>query len=145
MIPIEQTILQLWHLLRADSPLGARARRRATATSAMAIAVLALFVSVGLVTIVLVVCAMVVSAGSLLAAALLLHRHRARLRGLGLRLWDRGAEITLRAASRTVPALRRVGAHASAGPRTAQGLAPNSAVEAPTRGGELPSPVRSVG
>ncbi|TMK69829.1 MAG: hypothetical protein E6G50_10935 [Actinobacteria bacterium] len=109
----------------------------------MAIAVLALFVSVGLVTIVLVVCAMVVSAGSLLAAALLLHRHRARLRGLGLRLWDRGAEITLRAASRTVPALRRVGAHASAGARTAQGVARTSAVEARTRAETLHRRVRS--
>jgi tetratricopeptide (TPR) repeat protein len=123
MIRIEQTILELWRLLRADSPIGARARRRAAATSAMAIAVLALFVSVGLVTIVLVFVAMIFAGACLLAAALLLHRHRAQLRNLGGQFWTRGTEITRDTAARTGPALRRASDRASAGARTAHGFA----------------------
>jgi tetratricopeptide (TPR) repeat protein len=133
MIRVEQTILELWRLLRADSPVGERARRRAAATSAMAIAVLALFVSVGLVSIVLVFVSMILAAGCMLAGALLLHRRRASLRslggrfaslrGLGGRLWARGTEIARDAAVRTVPVLRRASDRASAGARTAHGLA----------------------
>jgi tetratricopeptide (TPR) repeat protein len=154
MIRIEQTIVGLWRLLRADSADGARARRRVTATSAMAIAVLALFVVVGLVTIVLVIAALVLAAVCGLAGALLLHRHRARLRSLGEQFWSRGTEITrrgirssrdgsARVASRTVPVFRGVSAHASASARTAHSFVRASAVEARTTAGTLHRRVRS--
>jgi tetratricopeptide (TPR) repeat protein len=130
MTQIEQTIGELWELLRADSPEGARARRRAAATSAMSVSVLAMLVAVGLAGVALVVVAMVATASCLLVAAALFRRHGGRLRGLSALLRARGAEITrrtiraagdssTRAAAWSGPVLRRARFETSARVRTA--------------------------
>src|SRR5262249_32175762 len=98
MTQIEETIVELWEVLRADSPLGVKARRRAAATSALAVSVLARLVAVGLAGVVLVIVAMVSAAGGLLAAAALLRRHRGQIRGLSARLRMQGSTSTRRMA-----------------------------------------------
>src|SRR5439155_9455687 len=137
----EQRTVDLWRLLRADSTGGARARRRAVATTAMATAVLGLLVAVGLVGIVLVVVASFASAVCFISATALLRRHRERLRISGKRLGERGLRVTqrvigasvdrsMRAASRTVPVVRRAGVGGSASVRSAyrRGLAAGRSV-----------------
>ena len=134
MTHIEQTIGGLWELLRADSPVGARARRRAAATSAMGVALLAMLVAVGLAGVVLVIAAMVGTAALLLAAAALLRRHGGRLRGVGAQLRARGSTGTRhaarvagdwsrRGAAWSVPIARRATSETSERIRSAQGRA----------------------
>lgn len=69
----------LWHVLRADSRRGERARRRAAATAAMGTFLLVLLALVGLLQMILVALAVVACGALLVAAALLARRYRGRL------------------------------------------------------------------
>jgi tetratricopeptide (TPR) repeat protein len=134
MTQIDQTIGELWELLRADSPEGARARRRAAATSAMGVAILAMLVAVGLAGVVLVIVAMVAAGAGLLSAGAFLRRHGGRLRSLSAQLGTRGSTTarrvlaaagiwSRRTAAWAVPVARRAASETSAHIRSAQGRA----------------------
>jgi tetratricopeptide (TPR) repeat protein len=76
---VTDRIKALWHVFRADTLRGARARRRAAATGAMGAFLLALLATVGFLELALVIAALAVVGVGIAAAALIVRRYHARL------------------------------------------------------------------
>jgi hypothetical protein len=85
---VADRIKALWHVFRADTLGGARARRRAAAIAAMGTFLLALLATVGFLEIALVIAAVAVVGAGIAASALIVRRYHARLGAWsGIAVW----------------------------------------------------------